>query len=147
MVSPPTPPSKIHRSPIKDLETASEPALAGYLLPAPIMAAVRERIETISLQEMLARKDKEMKSKYADRFPLRLPDTTCDVPDHIFHRIRLKDPNKITKGHGYAAPKKYHEPWKKLLDEHLQAGRIRPLRPNSLPQPSVSLNIVMVSLT
>ena len=125
-VVPPPTPLKVHQPPIKDLESASEPALAGFLLPAPIMAAVRERIETISFQETLAKKDKEMKSKNADRFPLRLPDTTNDVPDHIFHRIRLKDPNKIMKGRGYAAPKKYHESWKKLLDEHLQAGRIRP---------------------
>lgn len=124
VVPPPT--LKRIRPPIKSLETASEPALAGYLLPAPIMAAVRERIETISFQEMLAKKEEELKSKYADRFPLRLPDTTNDVPDHIYHRIRLKDPNMTMKGRGYSAPKKYHDSWKKLLDEHLQAGRIRP---------------------
>ena len=125
VVPPPTPP-KTSRPIIKTLETASEPALAGYLLPAPIMAAVRERIETISFQETLARKEAEMKKKYEDRFPLRLPDTTSDVPDHIYHRIRLKDPNKVMKGRGYSAPKKYQDSWKKLLDEHLQAGRIRP---------------------
>ena len=84
VVPPPTPP-KIQQPPIKGLEDASEPALAGYLLPAPIMAAVRERIETISLQEMLAKKDIEMKKTYADRFLLRLPDTTTNVPDHIYH--------------------------------------------------------------
>jgi hypothetical protein len=125
LVPPPTPP-RARRPPIKALETASEPALAGYLLPAPIMAAVRERIETISFQKILTEKETEMRQKYQDRFPLRLPDTTNEVPDHIYHRIRLKDPNKIIKGRGYSAPKKYHDPWKKLLDEHLQAGRIRP---------------------
>ena len=122
---PPTPP-KSTPPPVKRLEDASEPALAGYLLPAPIMAAVRARIETLSLQEVLAKKEKEIRKKNADRFPLRLPDTTSDVPDHIYHRIRLKDPNKTMKGRGYSAPKKYHDSWKKLLDEHLQAGRIRP---------------------
>lgn len=86
VVPPPTPPRPL-RTPVKSLEAASEPALAGYLLPAPVMAAVRERIETISFQEMLAKKDIEMKNKYADHFPLRLPDTTTDVPDHIYHRI------------------------------------------------------------
>ena len=39
VVPPPTPP-KARRQPITTLENASEPALAGYLLPAPIMAAV-----------------------------------------------------------------------------------------------------------
>lgn len=90
------------------------------------MAAVQEKIETISFQEMLAKKDIEMKNKYADRFPLCLPDTTTNVPDHIYHRTQLKDPNRTMKGCGYAAPKKYHDSWKKLLDEHLQAGRIQP---------------------
>ena len=51
------------------------------------MAAVRERIETISFQEVLRQKEMEMKKKNADRFPLRLPDTTTDVLDHIYHRI------------------------------------------------------------
>ena len=121
----PTPP-RPRQAPVTTLENASEPALAGFLLPAPIMAAVRERIEIISFQEGLAKKDAEMKQKYKDRFPLRLPDTTTEVPDHIYHRIRLKDPNQTIKGRGYSAPKKYHDSWKKLLDEHLLAGRLRP---------------------
>ena len=125
VIPPPTPP-KARLSPIKKIETASEPALAGYLLPAPIMAAVRERIEAISFQKRLAKKEAEMREKYRDRFPLRLPDTTFEVPNHIYHRIRLKDPNKTTKGRGYSAPKKYHDSWKNLLEEHLHAGRIRP---------------------
>ena len=125
-VTPPPTPPRTPQPPIRTLEEASEPALAGYLLPKPIMAAVRERIEIISFQEKLAKKDLEMKKKYEDRFPLRLPDTSTDVPDHIYHRIRLKDPNKTMKGRGYSAPKKYHDSWKNLLDEHLKAGRIRP---------------------
>ena len=44
----------------------------------------------------------------------------------MFHRIRLKDPTKVNNGKGYAAPKKYQESWKKLLDEHLQSGHIQP---------------------
>ena len=31
-----------------------------------------------------------------------------------------------SKGQRYSAPKKYHEPWKKLLDEHIQASHIQP---------------------
>jgi hypothetical protein len=90
------------------------------------MAAVRECMEILSFQEMLTKKDKEMKQKNEDRFPLHLPDITTDMPDHIFYRIRLKDPNLAIKGQGYSAPKKYHDPWKALFDNHLQAGRIRP---------------------
>ena len=59
----------------------------GYLLPAPIMAAVHERIWIISIQEKLTKKDAKMKQEYRDHFPLQLPDTTTEVPDHIYHQI------------------------------------------------------------
>ena len=95
--TPPTPP-KTRQQPNTTLVSKSEPALAGYLLPAPIMAAICECIEAISLQDKLLKKDKEMKEKYGDCFPLCLPDTTTNVPDHIYHRIRLKDPNRAIKG-------------------------------------------------
>ncbi|KAF9536233.1 DNA/RNA polymerase [Agrocybe pediades] len=69
-----------------------------------------------------------MKEKYADCFPTRLPDIASlnDLPDHIYHRIRLKDSNKVVRGRGYVSPKKYQAAWKSLLDEHLAAGRLRP---------------------
>src|ERR1700723_108755 len=77
-------------------------------------------------QELLKVEDTKMKLRYANRFPMRLPDTTDHVPGHMFHRIRLKNPTKVNNSKGYAAPKKYQDYWKKLLDEHLKAGRIRP---------------------
>jgi hypothetical protein len=67
-----------------------------------------------------------MKLKFADCFPLHLPDTTDDIPGHMFHCIRLKDPTKVNNGKGYAASKKYQESWKRLLDDHLRAGHIQP---------------------
>jgi hypothetical protein len=102
------------------------PALAGYLLPAPLMAAVRERIEELSYEEFLTQEDAKFKERFVDRFPLQLPETTNDLPNHIYHRIRLKDPHKITRSRGYTSAKKYHDAWKVLLEEHLTAGRIRP---------------------
>src|SRR6202789_3380423 len=122
---PPTP-KKIRVPKLPTLEETGAPALAGYLLPGPVMAAVRERLEGLAFQEVLKSEDAKMKRKYADRFPTRLPDTTDHVPGHMFHRIRLKDPTKVNNGKGYAAPKKYQESWKKLLDDHLKASRIRP---------------------
>ena len=88
---------------------AEAPALAGYLHPSPIMAAVRDCIEGLAFQEVLKVEDAKMKAKYANRFPTRLPDTTDHVPGHMFHHIRLKDPTKVNNGKGYAAPKKYQE--------------------------------------
>jgi hypothetical protein len=125
-VTPPPTPKKVRIPKPPTLENTGPPALAGCLLPGPVMAAVRDRIEALSFQEVLKAKDAKMKLKFADRFPLRLPDSTADVPGHMFHRIRLKDPTKVNNGKGYAAPKKYQESWKRLLDDHLKAGRIRP---------------------
>ena len=46
--------------------------------------------------------------------------------DHIYHRIRLKDPTKVVRKHGYAAPKIYLECWEQLLKRHLDSGHLRP---------------------
>lgn len=126
-VTPPPTPKKVKPKKSPTLEEVGEPTLAGYLLPGPVMAAVRDHIESIAFQEALHKKDIAMKEKYADRFPLRLPDNIEGVPDHIFHQIWLRNPDKVTCGRGYAAPKKYQASWKKLLDEHLAAGQMRPL--------------------
>ena len=45
---------------------AEAPALAGYLLPGPIMAAIRDCIEGLTFQEVLKAEDAKMKHKYAD---------------------------------------------------------------------------------
>jgi len=122
----PTPPKPRPTQPIT-LTNCRPPSLDGSHLPLAIMAAVRDRIEILSHTERLQLLDRKMKTQYADCFPLRLPDTSLDdVPNHIFHRIRLKDPDKITRGRGYSAPKRFLEAWKVLLDEHLAAGRIQP---------------------
>lgn len=103
----------------------SEPLLAGYLLPAGVMLQVRDRIEVLAFQEQLQEEDRKMRDAYADCFSTRLPDQV-DIPDHIYHRIRLKDPSIVVRKGPYAPAKQNAGPWKKLLDEHLAAGRMRP---------------------
>ncbi|EJD49137.1 hypothetical protein AURDEDRAFT_162077 [Auricularia subglabra TFB-10046 SS5] len=61
----------------------SEPCLAGYLLPAGVMAQVRDRIEVLAFQERLRAEEEAMREKYADCFPTRLPDQV-DIPEHIY---------------------------------------------------------------
>ena len=117
---PPTP-KKVK---IPKLPTPPQPAFAGYLLPGPIMAAILNQIEGLAFQEVLKDEDAKMKLKCTDRFPIWLPNTTDHVPGHMYHHICLKIPTKVNNGKGYAAPKKYQESWKKLLDKHLKAGRI-----------------------
>ena len=53
------------------------------------MATVRDRIEGLTIKEVLKAEDTKMKAKYADWFPTQLPDTTDHVPGHMFHCIRL----------------------------------------------------------
>ena len=52
------------------LEQTGMPALAGYLLPGPIMAAVQDQIEGLTFQEVLKAEDAKMKLKHADQFPV-----------------------------------------------------------------------------
>ena len=111
---------------LKKILVPKPPALVGYLLPGPIMATVQGCIEGITFQEVLKAEDAKIKLKYADHFLTWAPDTTDHAPGHIFYGIHLKDPTKVNNGKGYVAPKKYQESWKKLLDEHLQLGRIQP---------------------
>jgi RNase H-like domain found in reverse transcriptase/Reverse transcriptase (RNA-dependent DNA polymerase) len=85
-----------------------------------------DRIEPLTFQGRMDDLDRRMKEKYRSRFPTHLPPTMDGVPTHIYLRIRLKDQRKIVKGRGYVAPKKHHDAWKKLLDEHLATGRLRP---------------------
>ncbi|GAA5828210.1 hypothetical protein JCM3770_003260 [Rhodotorula araucariae] len=42
------------------------------------------------------------------------------------HWIRLVDDKKIHNQHGFAIPHKWCELWKRMLEEHLVAGRLRP---------------------
>ena len=60
------------------LEETGTPTLAGYLLPGPIMAAVRGRIEDLTFQETLKAEDAKTKLRYADQFPT-LPTMSLDT--------------------------------------------------------------------
>ncbi|KIJ60970.1 hypothetical protein HYDPIDRAFT_62395, partial [Hydnomerulius pinastri MD-312] len=41
--------------------------------------------------------------------------------------IQLKEANKIIQSRSYDCPKKYCDAWKILLEQHLEAGWMRPL--------------------
>jgi hypothetical protein len=52
-------------APAKMVEVSELP-LAGYLLPIPVMTVVQENIETLALQEILTKKDKEFKAYFTN---------------------------------------------------------------------------------
>jgi hypothetical protein len=64
------------------IDKGSEPPLAGYLRPAPIMAAVREHIESLAFQDKLAKCDTKFKVTFSNCFPLQLP-AAMNIPTHL----------------------------------------------------------------
>lgn len=89
------------------------------------IAAVQQRIATIDMLEHLSRLNEKMKEKYKDRFPTDIRHVD-DLPKDIYHRIRLKDPEKVISTHAYNSPRKYRDAWHTLLQQHISAGHIRP---------------------
>ena len=82
------------------------------------------RIQILNVWDDLARYEQEIRNEFADCFPEDIPHVTR-LPDDVYHRFRLKDPEKVIKCRSYACPKKYKDAWRQLLDQHLAAGRIR----------------------
>src|ERR1700710_1008690 len=81
-------------------------------------------IEVLSVIDDFAKYGKEARNEFRDGFPVDIPHVTR-LPDDVYHRFRLKDPENVIKCRLYACPKKYKDAWKQLLDQHLAAGRIR----------------------
>jgi len=75
-----------------------------------VASLLRQRIDTLAFiennKEHLKRLDKEMRRKYADRFPDDIPHID-KLPTDIVHHITLKDPNKIIQCRRYNTPRKY----------------------------------------
>jgi hypothetical protein len=77
-----TPPPTLKKSWTKKpptLRNSGAPSLAGYLLPSPIMATVWDHIEGLIFQKVLEEANQQMKLRFADHFPLRLPDNTTAI--------------------------------------------------------------------
>ena len=89
-----------------------------------VVAAVRVRIETLAAQEHLDRMSDAVKDKYSKVFnPIPHVD---ELPTDVYCRITLKDATKTFTTRSYSSPRKYKEAWAVLIQQHLDAGRIRP---------------------
>lgn len=91
----------------------------------PTIAAVRNTIERLALEERFAKEESTMRNTYADVFPAGTP-KLADLPTDVYHRFKLKNPDLVISRRSYDCPKKYREAWKALLDDHLASGRMRP---------------------
>jgi hypothetical protein len=92
--------------------------------PEKFLAAVRIRVEQLASVAAMKTLDAEFKERFADRFA-ELPHVD-DLPTDVYHRVQLKDPYQTVACKGYGCPCKYREAWSILIQQHLDAGRIRP---------------------
>jgi len=49
-----------------------------------------------------------------------------ELPTDVYCRIKLKDAYQTVKTRSYSTPRKYRGAWATLIQQHLDAGRIRP---------------------
>ena len=92
--------------------------------PVDVLAVIRERIEILATQKELKRLGIQMKEEFRDVFS-EIPHLD-DLPANVFCRIKLKDASKTVQTRTYTTPRKYREAWATLIQQHLDAGRIRP---------------------
>ena len=89
-----------------------------------VAGAIRERIDVLVAQEQLNMQEKKLKSEYKEIFePIPHAD---ELPCDVVAEIHIKNAEKTIKSRSYPSPRKYKEAWGILIQQHLNAGRIRP---------------------
>ncbi len=119
-----------HKDVVRELNlrfgiSRSPPAPAPIELEDNMVATIQQRIDVLAMLDILAKENDQMRTRFADIFPDDIPHIN-ELPTDVYHRFRLKDPNTVIARRQYKCPKKYREAWKVLLQQHLNAGRIRP---------------------
>ncbi|SGY12772.1 BQ5605_C011g06597 [Microbotryum silenes-dioicae] len=75
-------------------------------------------------QAELRQRKAKLRAEFADRFPTDIPPVaTYESP--VRHHIQLKPGAKKPNKQGYCAVHRYRPAWKRLLDQHVTAGRLR----------------------
>ncbi|SGY11848.1 BQ5605_C011g06292 [Microbotryum silenes-dioicae] len=75
-------------------------------------------------QAELRQRAASLRAEFADRFPTDIPPVaTYESP--VRHHIQLKPGTKKPNKKGYRAAHCYRPAWKRLLDQHVTAGRLR----------------------
>jgi hypothetical protein len=89
-----------------------------------ILAAITERLLTLSKDEEFVTREAELRSQFASVF--EPPPHADELPKQPLARITLKDANKTIQTCNYPCPRKWKEAWHTLLQQHLDTGRIHP---------------------
>ena len=90
-----------------------------------IVGLIKTHIEQLAATSRLAKLDKKYKEKYENSFPTDIPHVR-NLPTDMYHHIDVKPGVLISITRAYSCPRKYHDGWKTLIDQHYAAGRIRP---------------------
>lgn len=92
--------------------------------PSACIGVVRTRMEGLAAQLKLNEMGEQVKKTYQKVF---MDISHIDeLPEDVYCRIALKDAAKQITMRTYSTPRKYKEAWATLLQQHLDAGRIRP---------------------
>ncbi|KAJ6521714.1 hypothetical protein DFH09DRAFT_1330969 [Mycena vulgaris] len=89
-----------------------------------VVASVRGRIEVLAHWEILQKRGDKVRKDYSRLFET-MPHVD-DPPTNVLCEITVKDTDKSFKTRTYQSPRKYCDAWQKLIQTHLDAGRIRP---------------------
>jgi hypothetical protein len=88
------------------------------------ITSILHRIKTLELEASMDSMDVNMRKSFSRVFePIPHVD---DLPLEPVARITLKDAEKTIKTRNYPCPRKWKDAWYVLLQQHLDAGRIRP---------------------
>ena len=89
-----------------------------------VIGAVCKRIKVLAAQEILIMWEQKLKSEYKSVFE-PIPHVN-GLPSDIVTEIHIKDAEKTIKSWSYPSPRRYKDTWQILIQQHLDAGRIRP---------------------
>ena len=92
--------------------------------PVELLVALHQQFETLTAVTQLDHLSDAVKTKYSGVFDA-IPHLD-KLPTDIYCWINLKDPLKTIATHSYSTPQKYKEAWAMLIQQHLDAGQIRP---------------------
>lgn len=90
-----------------------------------VIGLIKGKITHLAFVDRLACEEAAFCTKFKGCFPSDIP-PIHQLPDDVHHRICLRDPNVNINQCSYSCPKQYRETWKRMLDEHIAAGCLRP---------------------
>ncbi|SGY32227.1 BQ5605_C002g01336 [Microbotryum silenes-dioicae] len=92
---------------------------------ASIRACLAHLEEQQAEESQLRALEVAFRKEFSDRFPADIPPVS-QYESKVRHRIALKPGMKTPPQPTYGTPMRWRAAWRRLLDEHLAAGRLRP---------------------